>query len=182
MLYFSGVMRGVRMALVLGCASVLLLTVAVSPAAAYPVTAGSQRLSKRELRQIVALMRSRAGHPHRRGYLIRPAAHRTIVNGVDADQADWGFAAFVVHNASPDNPDFYCSGTLISPRVVLTAGHCATADSTNDPLDPGGYRVVTGSVDLSDVPRLTCVLASARSSSTRTTTGTTTPVTRRCSC
>ncbi len=149
MLYFSDVMRGVRMDLVLGCASALLLTVAVSPAAAYPVASGGQRLSKRELRQIVAPIRSHTRTTRRRGYLIRPSAHTSIVGGFDADQSSWGFTAFVVHYASPGDADFFCSGTLIAPTVVLTAGHCATDESTGQPLAPGGYKVMTGSVDLS---------------------------------
>jgi secreted trypsin-like serine protease len=62
---------------------------------------------------------------------------KRIVGGSPADGADWPFAAAVYNHGN-----FICSGSVIAPRYVLTAGHCL----------PGGfaqnYRVVTGTTDL----------------------------------
>jgi secreted trypsin-like serine protease len=58
--------------------------------------------------------------------------------------------AFVLHLDSAGNWDFLCSGTLVSPNVVLTAGHCAVDDTSGAPLDPSGFGVVTGAVDWTD--------------------------------
>jgi secreted trypsin-like serine protease len=65
-------------------------------------------------------------------------------------QGQLEFMAFILHYDALGNPDFDCSGTVISANVVLTAGHCAVDESTGATLDPGGYRVVTGAADWTD--------------------------------
>jgi hypothetical protein len=55
--------------------------------------------------------------------------------------------AFVLFFDAAGNPVFNCSGTVISPNLVLTAGHCAIDETTGSVREPGGYAVVTGSVD-----------------------------------
>jgi secreted trypsin-like serine protease len=73
-----------------------------------------------------------------------------IVGGSDAVQGQSGFMAFVIYYDSGGNPQFLCSGTLVSSNVVLTAGHCGVAEGTDVALDASGYRVVTGAVDWTD--------------------------------
>jgi secreted trypsin-like serine protease len=73
-----------------------------------------------------------------------------IVGGVSAVQAQLGFMAFILHYDALGNPDFSCSGTVVSSNVVLTAGHCAVDENTGSALDPSGYQVVTGAVDWTD--------------------------------
>ena len=58
--------------------------------------------------------------------------------------------AFFVDQTA-DGETFFCSGTVVSPNVVLTAAHCVTDESTGAPLDPAGFAVVTGSVNWTDV-------------------------------
>ena len=91
----------------------------------------------------------------RRLYVVRP--HRVasgsrprIIGGYGAAQSDWPFMAFVAYFDPSGNPEFVCSGTVVSPNVVLTAGHCAVDEATGVPLDPSGFRVVTGNVDWAD--------------------------------
>ena len=45
-----------------------------------------------------------------------------------------------------------CSGTVVAPNLVLTAGHCAENMPTGVPNEASGYQVVTGNVDW-DAPR-----------------------------
>lgn len=73
-----------------------------------------------------------------------------VVGGSDAIQGEWGFMAFVLYYDSSGDPEFACSGTVVSPNVVLTAGHCGVDESTGLVLDPSGYRIVTGAVDWTD--------------------------------
>jgi secreted trypsin-like serine protease len=153
-LYRFPAMRRLRAVLILGFASALMLTpIAVSTAAASPRSSPRPTLTAHQLREIVALMRAHSRGAHRRGYLVRPTAHRAIVNGFDADQSSWGFTAFVVHYGAGGDIDFYCSGTLIAPTVVLTAGHCATDESSGAALAPDGYKIVTGAVDVMNSTR-----------------------------
>lgn len=55
--------------------------------------------------------------------------------------------AFIVYFDAGGNPVFNCTGTVVAPNVVLTAGHCGVDETTGAPLAPGGFAVVTGSVD-----------------------------------
>jgi V8-like Glu-specific endopeptidase len=72
---------------------------------------------------------------------------RRIIDGSDALQSDWPFMAFIAYFDAGGNPVFNCTGTVVAPNVVLTAGHCGVDDTTGAPLDPAGFAVVTGSVD-----------------------------------
>ena len=74
----------------------------------------------------------------------------SIVGGAGAAQGQLGFMAFIVHYDALGNPDFTCSGTVVSTNVVLTAGHCAADESAGAVLNPSGYRVVSGAVDWTD--------------------------------
>jgi secreted trypsin-like serine protease len=53
----------------------------------------------------------------------KPRAHSSVIGGTPADLQQWGFTAAVL------TPTTLCSGTVISPTRVLTAGHCV-----GDPL------------------------------------------------
>jgi trypsin len=100
--------------------------------------------------------------PHHSNHLVNPASPRgglrplqvapdpknvnpDIVGGKDATQGELGFLAFVAYLGQ--DTDMACSGTVVAANVVLTAAHCALDESTGAPLDPSGFRVVTGSVD-----------------------------------
>ncbi len=58
--------------------------------------------------------------------------------------------ATVLYYDSEGDPEFLCSGTLVSSNVVLTAGHCGADESTSVPNSPSGYRIVTNAVDWTD--------------------------------
>jgi secreted trypsin-like serine protease len=72
-----------------------------------------------------------------------PAAHASIIGGDVAAIADFPSLAFIVA-ATGKNQGFACTGTVISPRLILTAAHCV------EDLDFGGftpapdYKVATG--------------------------------------
>lgn len=82
--------------------------------------------------------------------LVWRGSRPKIIGGYGAVQSDWGFMAFVAYFDASGNPEFVCSGTVVAPDVVLTAGHCAVDETTGVPLDPSGYVVVTNSVDWTD--------------------------------
>jgi secreted trypsin-like serine protease len=47
----------------------------------------------------------------------------------------------------------FCSGTVVSPHLVLTAGHCVVDTETGEIHDPSGYAVVTGNANWTASPR-----------------------------
>lgn len=81
---------------------------------------------------------------------VRIGSRPRIVGGYGGVQSDWPFMAFVLYFDANGNPEFSCSGTVVSPNVVLTAGHCAVDETSGATLAPSGFRVVTGSVDWTD--------------------------------
>jgi secreted trypsin-like serine protease len=72
-----------------------------------------------------------------------PAAHASIIGGDVAAIADFPSLAFIVARTDK-NQGFACTGTVISPRMILTAAHCV------EDLDLGGftpaadYKIATG--------------------------------------
>ena len=68
-----------------------------------------------------------------------------IVGGTSAPSG-WGFVAFVENSAV----GFRCSGTVVAPELVLTAGHYAASELTSVPYSPSGYMIYTGNVDWQD--------------------------------
>ena len=118
----------------------------------------SQR-PRAEAAQLRAVRRSalQAWKPRRRlaavSHATAPPFRPNIVGGSTAPQGTWGFMAFIVHSDASGNPDFLCSGTVVSPNVVLTAGHCTVDGATGMPFSASGYAVVTGAVDWTDASR-----------------------------
>jgi len=114
-----------------------------SPGRATPL---AWRLS--QLRSVRPQQGSKAGPRHSvgAGTGIRPR----IVGGNAAAPGDWGFMAFILHIDASGNPDFNCTGTVVAPNVVLTAGHCTVDETTGETLELSGFGVVSGSPDWSD--------------------------------
>lgn len=78
--------------------------------------------------------------------LERPA----IIGGATAPVGTFGMMAFISY-VDPDTGDgFICSGTVISPNVVLTAGHCGEDTTTGTVYQAANYAVATGSLDWTD--------------------------------
>jgi trypsin len=72
------------------------------------------------------------------------AAERTaIVGGSTAGTGSFPWMAFI----TMDDGAHECSGTVISPDLVLTAGHCDYDTETGRMFAPGRMRVTTGSLD-----------------------------------
>jgi secreted trypsin-like serine protease len=71
-----------------------------------------------------------------------------IIGGAPAAPGTLGMMAFIIDNLGNNEVEF-CSGTVLSSNVVLTAGHCGENTSTGVVDDPS---VVTGDVNWSDGP------------------------------
>lgn len=97
-----------------------------------------------------ATIKQGAGGRHVRAITERVARHRfapQILGGLPAVPGTFGMMAFVAYE-DPDTGDLsVCSGTVVSPQLVLTAGHCAFSTETATADQPAGYAVVTGSPD-----------------------------------
>lgn len=76
----------------------------------------------------------------------RPRAHAAVVGGAVAGEGQYPSAAFVLDVKGKLVAS--CSGTVVAPSLVLTAGHCAENVQTGLVNPHGGYYVVTGQVDL----------------------------------
>ncbi len=77
---------------------------------------------------------------------------KRVVGGVEADPADWPFAAALVTQGNQ-----FCGGSVIARKAVLTAAHCvcrsddkARRGTSRCALVGTNYRVVTERPDLTD--------------------------------
>ena len=75
-----------------------------------------------------------------------PRAHGAVIGGASAPEGAYPSAAFVLDVQGKRT--YSCSGTVIAPSLVLTAGHCAANILTGVPDHSSGYRVLTSQVDL----------------------------------
>jgi secreted trypsin-like serine protease len=68
-----------------------------------------------------------------------------VVGGQAAKPGTFPWMAYVLNVRGNDAGR--CSGTVVAPNLVLTAGHCAEDMQTGVLNEASGYRVVTGNVD-----------------------------------
>lgn len=77
-------------------------------------------------------------------------ASTSVINGEDASIADFPSLAFIESRQSPQVGSS-CTGSVIAPRVILTAGHCIL-DSESGRITPAkSYGVATGVADLRQI-------------------------------
>jgi trypsin len=85
--------------------------------------------------------------------LADPAAQQSIVGGEAASIADLPSLAFI-QAEDPGGGGFDCTGTVIAPRVILTAAHCAeNIEGSGGFTAASEYLVATGADDLRKVTR-----------------------------
>jgi secreted trypsin-like serine protease len=73
-----------------------------------------------------------------------PVATQSVVHGTPAPAGKFPWMAYVVDFEGEGT--VICTGTVVAPRVVLTAAHCVYGE--NAAVSPAeGFRVVTGVVD-----------------------------------
>lgn len=74
-----------------------------------------------------------------------PRARAAIIGGTTAQAGSFPSLAYVIDIQG--SYAYQCSGTVVAPSLVLTAGHCAENTKTGVRFKPSGYRIVTGVVD-----------------------------------
>ncbi len=79
-------------------------------------------------------------------------AHASVVGGTTVKIEEYPWLAYIEGGLDSGLFSFSCTGTVIAPRVVLTAGHC-TVDLEEEVLDrASGYLVATGVANHRHVP------------------------------
>jgi secreted trypsin-like serine protease len=79
-----------------------------------------------------------------------PTAHTSIIGGHVASIAEFPSIAYIEFG---DATGIYsCTGSVVSPRVVLTAGHCVENVESNSLVPAHGYAVATGVGNIARIP------------------------------
>jgi secreted trypsin-like serine protease len=79
-------------------------------------------------------------------------AHASVIGGTTVKIEEYPWLAYIEGGLDSGSFSFSCTGTVIAPRVVLTAGHC-TLDLEAEVLNrPDGYLVATGVASHRHVP------------------------------
>src|ERR1700689_793829 len=88
-----------------------------------------------------AIKRNWRHHPLRRASL----AHTAIIGGTAAEEGTFPSLAHIQDFRGEEVGD--CTGTVVAPNLILTAGHCAENVETGIVNEPSGYIVITGNLD-----------------------------------
>jgi len=81
------------------------------------------------------------------GHARSTDAHASIVGGSPASAGEFPWLAYI--EAEEPTETFACSGTVVAPRIILTAGHCVQDPETGVVTPSADYLVATGALDLS---------------------------------
>ncbi|MGA2165278.1 MAG: serine protease [Solirubrobacteraceae bacterium] len=72
-------------------------------------------------------------------------ARAAVIGGSPAEMGTFPWLARIVDNR-PEGTEL-CTGTIVAPSLILTAGHCAENMETGVVNESSGYSVVTGNVE-----------------------------------
>jgi len=79
-----------------------------------------------------------------------PAATASVIGGHNTEIADFPALAFIEGVQATDG--YACTGTVVAPRVVLTAGHCVEDLESGSIVEPSEIAVATGISNLQHIP------------------------------
>lgn len=78
-----------------------------------------------------------------------PTRKLSIIGGAAVAPGSAPWAAFVYYWDQATQSGFQCTGTVVSPTLILTAAHCAEDLAARAAYDASDYSIVTGVSDIS---------------------------------
>jgi secreted trypsin-like serine protease len=80
-----------------------------------------------------------------------PKATASVIGGHNATIAQYPSLAYI--EGVQATAGYACTGTVVAPRVVLTAGHCVEDIESSSIVEPAKIAVATGVSNLTKIPR-----------------------------
>jgi secreted trypsin-like serine protease len=80
-----------------------------------------------------------------------PEATASVIGGHGTEIGDFPALAYIEGAQATDG--YACTGTVVAPRVVLTAGHCVEDLESSSIVEPSAIKVATGISNLEHIPK-----------------------------
>jgi secreted trypsin-like serine protease len=80
-----------------------------------------------------------------------PKATASVIGGHNASIAEYPALAYI--EGVQATAGYACTGTVVAPRVILTAGHCVEDIESSSIVEPTEIAVATGVSNLTKIPR-----------------------------
>ena len=80
-----------------------------------------------------------------------PKATGSVIGGHNATIAQYPALAYI--EGVQATAGYACTGTVVAPRVILTAGHCVEDIESSSIVEPGEIAVATGVSNLTKIPQ-----------------------------
>jgi secreted trypsin-like serine protease len=88
--------------------------------------------------------------PEADAHAANPKADASVIGGHNATIAQYPSLAYI--EGVQATAGYACTGTVVAPRVVLTAGHCVEDVESSSIVEPGEIAVATGVSNLTKIP------------------------------